>query len=346
MKTSLTKYSALLVSGLLIFASGPLMAADVAASMLTIEKFSAERGDANSQYFMGEHYELGDSGVSQDQRIALDWYKKAAAQGHAAAMYKLGTFHEKGLGGLPADMSKATEWYRQAAEGGSNQAIQRIAALNKTAREEEQQKQRQLEQEQKAKAEDEARREQQKRQQTEMRLKVELEKKRALEQEREEATRLAALKAAESKSEPKVTKKPSYDVSQLISEIMNREWRAEGRAAEFLPTSDTGCLKTNETEVTCFSQERSRSVAGKKVTYALKAVLRDFKENGAFDVNYIYNVIELKDAAGKGDATDRYGLLPKDGWQQPGVDVRCELNGSKQIQCSGSKVKQVVFEAL
>lgn len=332
--------AALLLGGLLACAPAGLRAADVSPSMLTIEKFSAERGDANSQYFMGEHYELGDSGVTQDHRTALDWYQKAAAQGYAAALYKLATFHEQGLGGLPSDTAKATDLYRQAAEAGSEQAVQRIAALNKAAREDNQRRQRQLEQEQKAKAEDEARREQLRRQQTEMRLKVELDRKRALE--------LAAAQAQGHKADGKApaAPAPAYNVPQLISEILNKEWRAEGRAAEFLPAGDTGCLRTSEAEVTCFSQERSRVVAGKQVKYATKAVLREFRETGVFDVNYIYHAIDLSDAATPGEATDRYGLQLKAGWQQPGMDVRCEMSGTRQIRCAGAKVGQVVFEAL
>jgi len=332
--------AALLLGGLLACAPAGLRAADVSPSMLTIEKFSAERGDANSQYFMGEHYELGDSGVTQDHRTALDWYQKAAAQGYAAALYKLATFHEQGLGGLPSDTAKATDLYRQAAEAGSEQAVQRIAALNKAAREDNQRRQRQLEQEQKAKVEDEARREQLRRQQTEMRLKVELDRKRALE--------LAAAQAQGHKADGKApaAPAPAYNVPQLISEILNKEWRAEGRAAEFLPAGDTGCLRTSEAEVTCFSQERSRVVAGKQVKYATKAVLREFRETGVFDVNYIYHAIDLSDAATPGEATDRYGLQLKAGWQQPGMDVRCEMSGTRQIRCAGAKVGQVVFEAL
>ncbi len=334
--------AALLLGGLFACAPAGLMAADVSPSMLTIEKFSAERGDANSQYFMGEHYELGDSGVTQDHRTALDWYQKAAAQGYAAALYKLATFHEQGLGGLSPDAAKATELYRQAAEAGSDQAVQRIAGLNKAAREENQRRQRQLEQEQKTKAEDEARREQLRREQTEMRLKVELERKRALE--------LSAAQAPGQKSgnrpAAQAAPSPAYNVPQLISEILNKEWRAEGRAAEFLPAGDTGCLKTSEAEVTCFSQERSRVVAGKQVKYATKAVLREFRETGVFDVNYIYHAIDLTDAATPGEATDRYGLQLKTGWQQPGMDVRCEMSGTRQIRCAGAKVGQVVFDAL
>jgi TPR repeat protein len=47
-------------------------------------KASAEAGDADAQYTLGELYRNG-QGVEQDFKEALKWYQKAADQGYAAA---------------------------------------------------------------------------------------------------------------------------------------------------------------------------------------------------------------------------------------------------------------------
>jgi len=116
-------------------ATGSAAAADVDPSMLVIERFAAERGDANAQYFMGEHHELGDSGIAKDLGKALALYTQAAAQQHGPAQYKLGMFHEQGLAGLRPDPGEVMQWSQRAAENGSTLARQRLAAFERAAAE-------------------------------------------------------------------------------------------------------------------------------------------------------------------------------------------------------------------
>ncbi len=49
----------------------------------------AELGDAKAQYNLGQMYRKG-QGVSQDDKQAVKWYRKAAEQGFAAAQGNLG----------------------------------------------------------------------------------------------------------------------------------------------------------------------------------------------------------------------------------------------------------------
>jgi TPR repeat protein len=50
---------------------------------------SAEAGDADGAFRLGEMYEFG-RGVDKDERAALAWYLKAAAQGDEMAKSNLG----------------------------------------------------------------------------------------------------------------------------------------------------------------------------------------------------------------------------------------------------------------
>jgi len=80
-------------------------------------RLSAEQGDAESQYFLGVMYDLG-QGVLPDYKEALKWYRLSAAQGDANGQWSLGTMYLDGQGVLQ-DYKEALKWYRLSAEQGA-----------------------------------------------------------------------------------------------------------------------------------------------------------------------------------------------------------------------------------
>ena len=81
---------------------------------------AAEKGDAESQYGMGQLYANG-YGVPLDDSQALKWYMQAAEQGHGEAQCALGVMHANGWG-VPMDEAEAMKWYVRAAENGVTDA--------------------------------------------------------------------------------------------------------------------------------------------------------------------------------------------------------------------------------
>ena len=77
---------------------------------------SAERGNADAQYCLGNRYYIGE-GVPQDYVGAAKWFRKAADQGHGKAQFSLGEMYNYGDGVSP-DNVEAAKWYRLAAEQG------------------------------------------------------------------------------------------------------------------------------------------------------------------------------------------------------------------------------------
>ena len=73
----------------------------------------AEAGDANAQFQLGLAFEDGKD-VDQDDKAAVDWYRKSAAQGFAKAENSLGVMYSRGHG-VPRDKEQAFSWYRKAA---------------------------------------------------------------------------------------------------------------------------------------------------------------------------------------------------------------------------------------
>ena len=77
---------------------------------------SAEAGEAQAQYTLGEMYYAG-LGVPKDYVEAAAWYRQAAEQGHDWAQCLLGKMYANGEG-VPHDDAAAVRWYRLAAEQG------------------------------------------------------------------------------------------------------------------------------------------------------------------------------------------------------------------------------------
>jgi TPR repeat protein len=69
-----------------------------------------------SQYYLGFMYENAE-GVTQDYKLAVKWYRKAAKQGHTGGQLYLGLMYGKGLG-VTQDEKKAVKWLRKAAKQG------------------------------------------------------------------------------------------------------------------------------------------------------------------------------------------------------------------------------------
>ncbi|MEO6184637.1 MAG: hypothetical protein ABIP71_16345, partial [Verrucomicrobiota bacterium] len=59
------------------------------AKALQSNKDKAESGDAYGQFRMGERFRDGE-GVPKDEKLAREWFSKAAEQGHADAKKELG----------------------------------------------------------------------------------------------------------------------------------------------------------------------------------------------------------------------------------------------------------------
>ncbi len=74
----------------------------------------AEKGDAQSQVYLGAMYE-GGLGVSRDSAMAVAWYNKAAEQGYSSAQSTLAFMYELGEGGVTQDHAIAAKWFRKMA---------------------------------------------------------------------------------------------------------------------------------------------------------------------------------------------------------------------------------------
>ncbi len=109
-----------LVFTLLVLLSAPVLQLHAEQSQADRELVAdfhakAEKGDAESQYWLGLAFSLGKYVPEKDEVEAAKWYRKAAEQNHAAAQYYLGNCYANGEG-VAKDEVEAAKWYRKAAE--------------------------------------------------------------------------------------------------------------------------------------------------------------------------------------------------------------------------------------
>ena len=89
---------------------------EIQTNIFSILRQQAEKGNPIAQNYLGICYGYG-IGVAKDEKIEVEWYRKAAEQGLAAAQNNLGCCYAEGIG-VAKDEKKAMAWYRKAAEQG------------------------------------------------------------------------------------------------------------------------------------------------------------------------------------------------------------------------------------
>ena len=91
----------------------------------------ANSGNALAQYRLGMLYYHG-QGVSEDESLAIYWWKKAAAQGNVESMFQLGSAYLFGTqtAKMVADPDReSATWYFQAASAGHAEAQYHLGLL-------------------------------------------------------------------------------------------------------------------------------------------------------------------------------------------------------------------------
>jgi TPR repeat protein len=92
-------------------------------------KIAAKRGDATSQFNLGQWYRQGTCGLTQSPTRAIEYYTLAADQGQADAQLSLGLMYANG-DGIEQSNSKAREWFTKAAAQGQEIAIKGLKWLD------------------------------------------------------------------------------------------------------------------------------------------------------------------------------------------------------------------------
>lgn len=83
-----------------------------------------------AQFMMGQLYGTGKPGVERNDRIAFDWYQKAAldGEGYLESVYYMGICYQNGRG-VAQNTAEAKKWYKKAADRGHKDANAKLRSL-------------------------------------------------------------------------------------------------------------------------------------------------------------------------------------------------------------------------
>jgi len=100
---------------------------------------AAEQGDAEAQYDLGYlYYKAGVdpkiTGIIQSDKLAAQWYRRAALQGHSRAQYNMAVLHLQGHG-VDRDPVEAYAWLLQSSASGHEPSLVLIGELNEVLNE-------------------------------------------------------------------------------------------------------------------------------------------------------------------------------------------------------------------
>ena len=93
----------------------PAQQSEADRKLLADIRTKAEKGDAQSQYELGNAFYIGSLGIAKDQVEATKWYRRAAEQDLPEAQHNLGVSYAGGQG-VAKDEAEAVKWFRKAAE--------------------------------------------------------------------------------------------------------------------------------------------------------------------------------------------------------------------------------------
>ena len=89
---------------------------------------AADQQHPDGEFGLGEMYAKGE-GVEQDYEVAVEMYMRAAVGGHAQARRVLANAYEHGALGRKASADEALRWLTLAANSGDINAMRRMASL-------------------------------------------------------------------------------------------------------------------------------------------------------------------------------------------------------------------------
>jgi tetratricopeptide (TPR) repeat protein len=93
----------------------PAQQSDADRKRLADVRAKAGKGDAKSQFELGNTFYHGNLGVEKNYAEAVKWFRKGAEQKSASSQYYLGLCYYNGEG-VAKDYVQAVKWYRKAAE--------------------------------------------------------------------------------------------------------------------------------------------------------------------------------------------------------------------------------------
>jgi len=103
------------------------------SSIVDLAEKAAEQGNVAAQRDMGFIYQNGRAGLPQDDKLAIEWFKKSAIQGYVYGQTNLAWMYYNGKG-TARNYHEAFKWYQKAADQGHPNAQCRLGWMYQTGK--------------------------------------------------------------------------------------------------------------------------------------------------------------------------------------------------------------------
>jgi TPR repeat protein len=258
---------------------------------------SANQGYAKAEYKLGLVYYEG-TGVNSDYKKAYTWFRKAADKDYAAAQYYLGKLYASGQG-VERDYATSLEWYTRAVDGGFTQARSEmidIAERMKTPK-------------------------------------------------NSSPAPVKKNSIRKSTTTAKTEKKHPANKSFGIEDLMVAAWSRDGEPVAYLPSAINNCRTEND-KIACYSDDQIHEMDDSTVKFKTKSIMRNFSSDGSFDITYRNLVIDTTEVTTDqgtrepneiGSVTTDIGAYAvKTGWGKEHL-LECRMIESSKVTCLKDK---------
>ena len=297
------------------------------------ELVNVKNGNKESQYKLGNMYTEG-VGTNIDLAKAAEAYDKSAHQGYVKAEYKLGLVYYEGTGVKPSKRT-AYKWFRQAADKDYPAAQYYLGKMYASGKGVKRNYARSLEWYTKAVdgGFNQAR--------SEM-IEVSGKMKDLKQTSPAPVTNTATRKPV---TTVKKNKTASGNKTYGIEDLMVAAWSRDGKPVAYLPSAINNC-RTEDGKIACYSENQTRKTADSTIKFKTKSIMRNFSNDGFFNVTYRNLVIdstkiavvedteEADEIGGEDVNTAAYTI--KTGWGKEHL-LECQIKDSGTVSCQKDK---------
>ena len=297
------------------------------------ELTSEENGNKESQYKIGNMYTEG-IGTNIDLVKAAEAYELSARQGYVKAEYKLGLVYYEGTG-VETNKKTAYKWFKQAAEKGYPAAQYYLGKMYASGEGVKHDYAVSLEWYTKAVdgGFNQARSEM-----IDVSGKMKAPKQTIPGPVTNTATRTPVTTVKKNKT-------ASGNKTYGIEDLMVAAWSRDGEPVAYLPSAINNC-RTEGGKIACYSDNQTRKTADSTIKFKTKSIMRNFSNDGSFNVTYRNLVIESSkiDAVEDTEEADEIGgedvntaaYTIKTGWGKEHF-LECQIKDSGTVSCQKDK---------
>jgi TPR repeat protein len=292
------------------------------------ELATATNGNKESQYKIGNMYTEG-IGTNIDLAKAAEAFELSANQGYVKAEYKFGLVHYEGTG-VKTSKKTAYKWFNLAAKKGYPAAQYYLGKMYASGKGVKRDYTMSLEWYTKA---------------VDGGFNQARSEMITVSEKMKSPKRKNTTQAKNAASVVKAGRTPSKNIKFGIEDLMVAAWSRDGKPVAYLPSAINNC-RTESDKIACYSDNQTRKTSDSTIKFKTKSIMRNFSNDGSFNVTYRNLVIdstrivaiedteEADEIGGEDVNTTAYTV--KTGWGKEHL-LECQMKDIGTVSCQKDK---------